>query len=69
MIVTPTEILHVSSKKVSCDGNREVSATLGHPVIYLDMGENNSITCPYCSKFFTLEKPRKIPASNLFKKS
>ena len=40
------------SKKVSCSG---VGGSLGHPKIYLDMGEKNEIRCPYCSKLFTLE--------------
>jgi uncharacterized Zn-finger protein len=46
------EVLHVDSKKVSCDGGKGV---LGHPLVYLNMGNNDSITCPYCSKFFTIE--------------
>lgn len=47
---SPLETLHVDSKKVSCDG-------LGtHPLVYLNMGNKDSVTCPYCSKFFTIEK-------------
>ena len=45
-----SEIVH--SKKVSCDGGGGV---LGHPKIYLDMGKENQIICPYCSKIFILE--------------
>ncbi len=47
---SPLETLHVDSKKVSCDGLQT------HPLVYLNMGNNNSVTCPYCSKFFTIEK-------------
>jgi uncharacterized Zn-finger protein len=47
---SPLETLHVVSKKVSCDG----SAT--HPLVYLNMGNKTSVTCPYCSKFFTIEE-------------
>ena len=43
----------VDSKKVSCDGG---SGALGHPLVYLNMGNNSEITCPYCSKKFILEK-------------
>ena len=39
----------VSEKKVSCDGG---GGALGHPKIFLDMGKNNKIICPYCSKLF-----------------
>ena len=43
---------NVKSKKVSCNGG---GGALGHPKIYLDMGKENQITCPYCSKIFILE--------------
>jgi uncharacterized Zn-finger protein len=51
--ISPFETLHVNTKKVSCDGGKGV---LGHPKVYLNMGENNFVICPYCSKFFTLEQ-------------
>ncbi len=41
----------VSSKKVSCDGG---GGALGHPKVYLEMGDENEIICPYCSKLFKL---------------
>lgn len=47
---SPLETLHVDSKKVSCD------CYSTHPLVYLNMGEKDSITCPYCSKYFTIEK-------------
>ncbi len=43
----------VNSKKISCSG---VSGSLGHPKIFLDMGDLNEIRCPYCSKLFVFEK-------------
>ena len=65
------EILYVNSKKVSCRGEREGFASgSGHPTIYLDMGKNESVVCPYCSKFFTIKhKPASagMPSSNLAK--
>jgi uncharacterized Zn-finger protein len=39
----------VKSKKISCSGDGGV---LGHPKIYLDIGKENQIICPYCSKIF-----------------
>ena len=57
MNISPLEILHVNSKKVSCDGVRDdASGASGHPLIYLDMGKNDFIICPYCSKYFTVMK-------------
>ena len=43
----------VNSKKISCSG---VVGSLGHPKIFLDMGDLNEIRCPYCSKLFIFEK-------------
>jgi len=46
------ELQVVSSSNVACDGGGGV---LGHPKIYLDMGKEKKIVCPYCSKLFVLE--------------
>ena len=50
---SPLETLHVNSKKITCEGGNKIS---GHPLVYLNMGKNDSVTCPYCSKFFTIKK-------------
>ena len=47
------ELQVVSSPNVVCDGG---GGALGHPKIYLDMGKEKKIVCPYCSKLFVLEK-------------
>ena len=39
-------------KKINCAG---IGGSLGHPKVYLDMGDLNEIRCPYCSKLFILE--------------
>ena len=52
--VLETKVLqNVSEKKVSCNGE---GGSLGHPKVFLDMGKNDKIICPYCSKLFTLIK-------------
>jgi uncharacterized Zn-finger protein len=51
--LSPFETLYTNSKKVSCDGGK---GYLGHPRVYLNMGENDFVICPYCSKFFTIKK-------------
>ena len=43
------EIEYTNSKKLSCNG---LDGPLGHPKVYLDMGDKNQIICPYCSKLF-----------------
>ncbi|MBU6339806.1 MAG: zinc-finger domain-containing protein [Rickettsiales bacterium] len=45
------EVIHIDSKKVSCEGGKGAS---GHPLVYLNMGKENSVVCPYCSKYFVL---------------
>lgn len=44
------EIIHVSTKKVSCDGG----GALGHPKVFYDMGEDTSVECKYCDRLFVL---------------
>lgn len=51
----PVEVINVDSKTVGCDGG---VGSLGHPRVYLNMGKNSHIECPYCGKSFVcnLEK-------------
>ena len=35
--------------RVSCNGG---GGALGHPQIWLNMGADNTVTCPYCSRHF-----------------
>ena len=45
------EIEHIETEMsvVKCDGGGGV---LGHPVIYLNLGEEDKVICPYCRKGF-----------------
>ena len=47
------EVITVKSRQVRCDGGGGAS---GHPMIYLNMGDNNFIDCPYCGRRFELDK-------------
>ncbi|MFT6106498.1 MAG: putative Zn-finger protein [Rickettsiales bacterium] len=47
----PVEVIIVDEKKLRCDGEKGSSK---HPLIYLNMGEKNYITCPYCNRYFKL---------------
>ena len=49
----PVEKVKVDKKKVSCDGGK---GALGHPKVYLEMGQNGQVECPYCGKTFILKK-------------
>lgn len=66
-LLNPPEILYTNSKKVACDGSRDgQNSGSGHPLIYLNMGKNDSVICPYCSKCFVIQKS---VSKNLVKKN
>ncbi|MCG8508980.1 MAG: zinc-finger domain-containing protein [Rhodospirillales bacterium] len=43
------ETIIVTGSRVSCDGG---GGPLGHPRVYLEMGGDDQIVCPYCSRRF-----------------
>ena len=51
VLIPPPEEIVVSSKRVACDGG---GGALGHPLVYMDMGEENSVECGYCDRKFVL---------------
>ena len=46
------ELVPVGSRRVACDG---VGGALGHPRVWLEMGESNFVECPYCDRRFVLK--------------
>lgn len=48
------DIRYVTTKVVSCDGNGNGDG-LGHPNIYLNVGKDGKVECPYCSRLFIFE--------------
>ncbi len=50
-VVDAPEIVQVRSHRVSCDGG---DGPLGHPRVYMEMGEAHSVDCPYCDRHFVL---------------
>lgn len=51
MAVEAPEIIEVDDTRVACDGG---DGTLGHPLVYLEMGEATFVECPYCDRRFVL---------------
>lgn len=45
------ETKYVNATKVSCDGDE---GALGHPRVYLNMGDDGMVECPYCDRLFIL---------------
>lgn len=50
--VPPPEVIPVATKRVACDGG---GGALGHPLVYMDMGEATFVECPYCDRRFELD--------------
>ena len=49
----PFEVIEVETSKVACDGG---DGPLGHPRVYLALGEDGAIECPYCSRTYVLKQ-------------
>ncbi len=47
--MAPPEIVEAPAKVVACDGG-----SLGHPAVYLAMGDGDAVDCPYCGRRFVL---------------
>ncbi|TNE40309.1 MAG: zinc-finger domain-containing protein [Alphaproteobacteria bacterium] len=46
------ETIEVESSKVACDGGK---GPLGHPRVYLNMGDKGRVECPYCGREYVLK--------------
>jgi uncharacterized Zn-finger protein len=47
----PFETIFVDSMVVACNGG---GGPLGHPRVYLNLGGDGKVECPYCSRLFVL---------------
>jgi uncharacterized Zn-finger protein len=45
-----SNVIEVSGHSAACDGG---GGALGHPKVYLEMGEATKVDCPYCGRVFT----------------
>lgn len=50
----PPEIIPVHEHRVMCDGGGGV---LGHPRVYMEMGDSGFVECGYCDRRFVLAAP------------
>ena len=51
MPVQAPEIVETDKTRVACDGD---GGALGHPKVFLEMGDEQFVECPYCDKRFVL---------------
>ena len=47
----PPETIEVDKTQVSCDGG----GALGHPRVWLNLGKDKAVDCPYCDRRFVLK--------------
>lgn len=52
MALPPPETKVVETKTVACDGDE---GPLGHPRVYLNLGNDGKVECPYCDRLFILK--------------
>ncbi len=47
------ETIEVEETRIRCDGSGGV---IGHPMIYLNLGDGGMVDCPYCSRRLVLKE-------------
>ena len=52
--VDPPEVISVESTRVACDGG---GGALGHPLVFMEMGDSEFVECGYCDRRFVLLGP------------
>jgi uncharacterized Zn-finger protein len=51
--MNPPETLYTDEETVGCDGG---NGPLGHPLVYLNLGHDGWVDCPYCGRRFILRE-------------
>jgi uncharacterized Zn-finger protein len=51
VFVDPPEVISVESTRVACDGG---GGALGHPLVFMEMGDSDFVECGYCDRRFVL---------------
>ncbi len=54
----PVETVTVDNRPVVCDGG----GALGHPRVFLNMGGDGAVDCPYCGRRYVLKAGAPPPA-------
>ena len=47
------ETIYVTQHRIACDGG---GGPLGHPKVFLEMGQGSEVECPYCGRKFILKE-------------
>jgi uncharacterized Zn-finger protein len=54
-VTPPPETLTVTAHRIHCDGGH---GALGHPRVFLEIGPDGTVTCPYCDRLYVLDAAR-----------
>lgn len=54
----PVETVRVETRTVACDGG----GALGHPRVFLNIGAEGTVDCPYCGRRYLLDQAAEAPA-------
>jgi len=57
----PPETKETDTPEVACDGGDDA---LGHPRVFLNMGDRREIDCPYCGRRFVLKEGAQARAAH-----
>ena len=52
MLADPPEVFVAESTRVACDGG---GGALGHPLVWMEMGDSDFVECGYCDRRFVLK--------------
>ena len=59
IVTEPFEVITVDTDRVACDGG---GGALGHPKVYLNLGTEGHVECPYCSRLYKLREGAHVGA-------
>ncbi len=45
------EVIETDQHRIACNGG---GGALGHPKVYLEMGPDHQVVCPYCGRLYKL---------------
>lgn len=56
-----SEKTEVETLKVHCDGGK---GAMGHPRVYLNLGDKHQVECPYCGHQFVLKEGARVSGAH-----
>ncbi len=57
-MAAPPETTYTDQATVACDGGQH-----GHPRVFLNLGDEKRVDCPYCGHRYILQSDRQAAAS------